>query len=423
MANKTCPVCGLEQADTMPACGRCGWDFSPMLGTAEQTRALLAKRVDEARAAWRQRLYNPDLVPELERDPFETADEFAARLAARLWYAGEGELQKASYDIQTSRFPLCFKSVATWAERWLNAIDRGYLELPRERARALYQEGAVWPVYAPLCLRDGQAVFDAPVLVARNDVIPIVISQRLPYEPEMVVIPAGRFLMGSLPDEPKRCDDEGPPHWVQVPAFELGRYAVTFDEWDACVAAGGCTHQPDDRGWGRGRRPVIDVSWDDAQTYARWLSRVTGKTYRLPSEAEWEYACRAGTVTPFSTGRCIRTDQANYDGNYDYAGCGAKTGVDLQKTQPVGSYPANPWGLHDMHGNVWEWVEDGWSDDYEGAPTDGSAWEQESCLDRVLRGGSWYFSPRNARAAIRSGSRPENRGDSAGFRLARTLPP
>jgi hypothetical protein len=129
MANKTCPVCGLEQAETAAACGRCGWDFSPMLGTAEQTRTLLAKRLEEARAAWLQRRYNPELVPELERDPFETPEEFAERLAERPWYVGEAELQKAGYDIKTGRFPLRLKSSLAWVERWLNLADSCHLEL------------------------------------------------------------------------------------------------------------------------------------------------------------------------------------------------------------------------------------------------------------------------------------------------------
>ena len=179
--------------------------------------------------------------------------------------------------------------------------------------------------------------------------------------------------MGSPDSEPEREDDECPQHWVQVPAFEIGRYPVTFAQWDACMAAGGCRHMPDDLGWGRGQQPVINVSWKDAQEYVRWLTRVTGEHWRLPTEAEWEYAARAGTKTPFSTGACITTRQANYDGNYDYNNCGAET-VYRGNTQPVGSYPANPWGLYEVHGNVWEWVEDQYHESYKGAPTDGSAW-------------------------------------------------
>jgi len=246
---------------------------------------------------------------------------------------------------------------------------------------------------------------------------------RLAFEPEMVRIPAGSFLMGSPPSEPERNDDEGPQHQVQVPAFELGKYEVTFDQWDACVSAGGCTHRPEDQGWGRGTRPVINISWDDAQGYVKWLNTQTGKQYRLPSEAEWEYAARAGTTTPFSTGNCITTAQANYDGNIDYAGCGAKTGVYLQKTQPVGSYPANRWGLYDMHGNAWEWVQDSSHTNYQGAPGDGSAWEDAGGRERVLRGGSWFSGGRYCRSANRFGDVPGHRNRYVGFRLSRGSSP
>ncbi|AUB84740.1 hypothetical protein THSYN_12025 [Candidatus Thiodictyon syntrophicum] len=239
----------------------------------------------------------------------------------------------------------------------------------------------------------------------------------------MVRIAEGSFLMGSPWGEPERDNNEGPQHHVQVPAFELGKYEVTFDQWDACVSAGGCTHRPQDQGWGRGTRPVVNVSWDDAQGYVKWLSTQTGKQYRLPSEAEWEYAARAGTTTPFSTGNCITTAQANYNGNYDYADCGAKTGVWLQKTQPVGSYPANRWGLYDMHGNAVEWVQDSWHTNYQGAPGDGSAWEDAGGRERVLRGGGWTSDGRSCRSAIRGGDDPGRRYDFFGFRLSRGSSP
>ena len=246
---------------------------------------------------------------------------------------------------------------------------------------------------------------------------------RQPFEPEMVTIEAGSFLMGSPDKEPKRFDTEGPQHRVQVPAFALGKTEVTFAQWDACVADGGCTHKPKDEGWGRGQHPVINVSWDDAQQYVAWLAKKTGKGYRLPSEAEWEYAARAGTKTPFWTGNCIKTDQANYDGNLNYNGCGAKTGVYRKQTVPVGSLPANPWGLHEVHGNVWEWVQDPDHGSYKGAPADGSVWEAGGSSARVVRGGSWGFIPWFLRAAVRDGIEPVNRDNSLGFRLARTLSP
>ena len=245
-----------------------------------------------------------------------------------------------------------------------------------------------------------------------------------PECPEMVVVPAGSFRMGSPSSEKDRDDDEGPQHRVTIPEpFAVGKYEVTFAEWDACVAAGGCNgHRPDDRGWGRGRRPVINVSWEDAKTYVGWLSRETGERYRLLSEAEWEYSARAGTTGPFHFGARISTDQANYDGNYTY-GSGRK-GVYRRKTMPVGSFPANAFGLHDVHGNVYEWVEDCWHGSYAGAPTNESAWVRGGdCGERVLRGGSWVNFPRVLRSAYRNGSSAGFRVNLNGFRVSRTLTP
>ena len=239
--------------------------------------------------------------------------------------------------------------------------------------------------------------------------------------PEMVVLPSGSFRMGSPSWEAGRADDEGPVRRVRIGyAFAVGKYEVTFAEWDACVSEGGCGgYRPPDRGWGRGKRPVINVSWEDAKGYVDWLSRKTGKEYRLLSESELEYAARAGTAEPFHTGGTISTDRANYNGNYVYGG-GVK-GVDRRKTVPVGSFGSNGFGLHDMHGNVWEWVEDCWNGSYAGAPSDGSAWKRGNCGQRVLRGGSWFNYPGLLRSANRiryySGFRDYNNG----FRVARTL--
>ena len=230
--------------------------------------------------------------------------------------------------------------------------------------------------------------------------------------PEMVVVPAGSFLMGSPESEWGRDGDEGPVHRVEIAEpFAIGVYEVTFAEWDACAADGGCGgYLPDDEGWGRGRRPVINVSWEDAQAYVRWLSAKTGKRYRLPSESEWEYAARAGTRTPFHTGETISTDQANCYGKYY-----------RDQTVPVDTFGANEWGLHDVHGNVSEWTEDCWNNSYAGAPTDGSVWTNGDCSRRVLRGGSWYITPSFLRAANRIRNTTGYRSDSIGFRVARTL--
>jgi len=238
--------------------------------------------------------------------------------------------------------------------------------------------------------------------------------------PRMVVIPAGTYSMGSPSSEPSRDNDEDPVHSVTLPRFAAGKYEVTFAEWDACVAANGCNQKPGDRSWGRELRPVINVSWQDAQEYVRWLSKLTGKNYRLLSESEWEYACRAGTQTPFSFGDQITPSLVNYDGNYPYAG--GKKGEYREKTVPVGTLPANEFGLHEMHGNVWEWVQDCYKNTYEGAPSDGTSRETEGCASRVLRGGSWYDSAGFVRSANRFHLTPDYRDDIVGFRVARTLP-
>ena len=235
--------------------------------------------------------------------------------------------------------------------------------------------------------------------------------------PELVVVPEGSFTMGSPVSEEGRRDSEGPAHRVSIAKpFAVGVYEVTFGEWVACVSGGGCGgHHPGDRGWGRGRRPVMNVSWDDAQGYVRWLSRETGEAYRLLSEAEWEYAARAGTRTRYWWGDAIGRNRANC------RGCGSRW--DGEQTAPVGSFTANAFGLHDVYGNVWEWVEDCWNDSYRGAPSDGSVWQSGDCGRRVLRGGSWDIAPGYLRSALRGGNATGHRDFTAGFRVARTFTP
>ena len=238
-----------------------------------------------------------------------------------------------------------------------------------------------------------------------------------PECPEMVVVPAGSFTMGSPASEEGRSNDENFMHPVTIPEpFVVGKYAVMFSEWDACVSAGGCQgYRPDGAGWDCGARPAINVSWNDAKAYVGWLSGKTDKEYRLLSESEWEYAARAGTRTRYSWGNGIGRNQANCDG------CGSRW--DNEKTAPVGRFAANGFGLHDMHGNVWEWVEDCWNRRYAGAPSDGSAWESGDCSQRVLRGGAWNNSPWNLRAASRTRCDTGNRSSVIGFRVARMLTP
>ena len=242
--------------------------------------------------------------------------------------------------------------------------------------------------------------------------------------PEMVVVPPGSFTMGSPADEAGRAPDEGPQRTVAfAQAFAIGRYEITFDQWAACVAGGGCAgYLPDDQGWGMGSRPVINVTWDDARGFVAWLSRQTGLYYRLPSEAEWEYAARGGTKTPFWTGPTTSADLVNYDGDYVYAA--GQAGPYRGRSVPVDApgFPANPFGLFHVHGNVLEWVQDCYAGSYAGAPVDGHVpADRGDCEARILRGGSWVDDPRDLRAANRTPSEPDDRYNFAGFRVARMI--
>ena len=272
--------------------------------------------------------------------------------------------------------------------------------------------------------------------------------------PEMVAVPAGSFMMGSSAKEqavaytagvgPDYLSRESPQHIVRISSFAVGRYAVTKAEFATFVGSTGYRTESErgdgcpmrtDKKWEKGTdfswrnpgfaqgddHPVVCVSWNDAQSYIRWLNRISGKSYRLLSEAEREYAARGGTQTAFWWGDSITTSQANYAGRYSYNG--SPKGEDSQATVPVNSFDANPFGLYNVHGNVWEWAQDCWHKNYAGAPTDGRAWET-SCDGkyRVLRGGSWFYIPAFLRSATRNRSGPGDENNFVvGFRLARDL--
>jgi formylglycine-generating enzyme required for sulfatase activity len=228
-----------------------------------------------------------------------------------------------------------------------------------------------------------------------------------PQCPEMVLIQAGAFEMGSS----EMFDFEAPVHQVSIrKAFYIGRREVTYEEWDACIAEGGCKQKLDDRGLGRGRRPAADLDWDDAKGYAAWLSQKTGRSYRLPTESEWEYVARAGSTTTYPWGRAVEKDRAN---------CIGCTSDPVRKAIDTGSFKPNAFGVYDMTGNAAEWVEDCWNDNYRGAPTDGSAWIKPQCRERVLRGGSFNNDPRYLRSAARFKYDHDVRFYTNGFRIVR----
>jgi formylglycine-generating enzyme required for sulfatase activity len=237
--------------------------------------------------------------------------------------------------------------------------------------------------------------------------------------PQMIVIPAGEFTMGSPASEQHRGAEAQHRVTIAYP-FAVSKFEITFDEWDACVKDGGCGgYRPDDQGWGRGKRPVMNISWENAKTYVAWLGQKTGKPYRLLSESEWEYAARAGTATPFSYGSSLSPSRANYNGSVEGS---SVSNTNRQKTVPVGSFAANGFGLHDMHGNVSEWVEDCWQDQYnEKTPTDGSPSLEGDCNGRVVRGGSWEDYEGDLRSAARTGGAKNDQFYTDGLRIARDL--
>lgn len=247
----------------------------------------------------------------------------------------------------------------------------------------------------------------------------------------LMLIPAGEFIMGAPEEEPDSKDDERPQHRVKLSSFFLGRYPVTQAQWRVVAGYKSVERElnPELSEFKGDNHPVEQVSWDDTQEFCQRLSRKTGKVYRLPSEAEWEYACRAGTTTPFHFGETIMPVLANYDTEYSYnyiefSYIDNLIAESRGETTEVGSFPANDWGLHDMHGNVWEWCEDNWHGNYERAPMDGNAWVDANREEtwRVLRGGSWDVDPRDCRSAVRDSNKPKNRYFNLGFRVCCELP-
>ena len=225
---------------------------------------------------------------------------------------------------------------------------------------------------------------------------------------DMVEIPGGTFIMGSPTSEKNRSSSESPQHQVTVPSFYMGKYELTQAQYQAIMGTNPSNFKGDNR-------PVERVSWNNAVEFCKKLSQKTGKNYRLPSEAEWEYACRAGTTTPFYFGESITPDLVNYNGNYTYAS--APKGKYRQQTTDVGTFPPNSFGLYDMHGNVWEWCQDDYKNDYINAPTDGSALTSPSLRAKLLRGGSWYSNPGNCRSAFRDYYLLDDDFSDIGFRV------
>lgn len=283
------------------------------------------------------------------------------------------------------------------------------------------------------CALAAAAALAASAPVAQAQGAPGSIFKDCPACPEMVVIPAGEFVMGSNLEESGHTDEK-PQHPVKLAKpFAIGRFEVTFAQWDACVAAGACPAASDDEA-GRGDRPVYNVNWSDAQAYVKWLSAQTGKAYRLPAESEWEYAARAGTQTPWfwgpaedsagSTRACTFAnthDETSKEAHPMYVWSNHKCTDGFPEAAPVGRFKPNPFGLHDMLGNLREWVQDCHHGGYKGAPADGSAWDEAQCEKRIVRGGAWIDGASTTRSAYRHPEDPAYRNYQVGFRVARDL--
>jgi len=324
--------------------------------------------------------------------------------------AGVAYLDKQAYEIDTEMFPVRIEW-KEWAKP-LNLRKNSYIFAPLEDAKALWQSGQQKPVFVSLELEKDRVKVSKSVLVGLEREWAVINEFRDQLQdgglgPEMVIIPAGEFMMGDL--HGAGYDNEQPVHKVSVGGFAMSRYEITFAEYDRFVQATGYP-KPDDRGWWRGDRPVINVSWNEARLYAKWLSQQTQQDYRLPTEAEWEYAARAGTSTKYPWGNEIESNRANCDG------CGSKW--DDTKTAPVGSFAPNAFGLYDMVGNVWEWTCSAYQAKYEGAEL-GCANRPDENRRKVVRGGSWYDSPKQVRVADRSWRRLNFRYNGVGFRLVR----
>jgi formylglycine-generating enzyme required for sulfatase activity len=248
---------------------------------------------------------------------------------------------------------------------------------------------------------------------------------------EMVAIPSGKFMMGSPESEPDRYEDESPQHAVTVQPFFIGKYPVTQNQWRTIASTSPIERElnPSPSDFKGDNRPVENVSWEEAVEFCQRLSLKTGRDYRLPTEAEWEYACRAGSTTPFHFGETITIDLANYRGvddeDLDWSGSYGKgtKGIYRQETTFVDTFPPNAFGLYDMHGNVWEWCLDHWHNSYQDAPVDGSTWiSNDNNAERVVRGGSWDNNPRYCRSAPRYNITPVNRSSNLGFRVVCEIP-
>ena len=390
--------------------------------------AYRAQRLQTQRAvrAWRTYLNNNGLTPSATQNAAIAAREQTEQRAAASLDFGAAQTASRELEQEIAGFHDSARERAADLRRQQAAerAARQQIQAEQRRTRQAYAraladgetllaqgnfDGAIARLRAALEIRPGDGAATRLLNRATLQRQPPEISRFAPGI-ELALVPAGGFAMGG------GGSDEQPLHRVRLGAFKLMKHEVTFTQYDRYAEATG-RPKPADGGWGRGNQPVINVNWEDANLYAQWLSRETGYRFRLPTEAEWEYAARAGTESDYPWGQRASRDHANY--GQDLCCGGAAEGADRWiYTAPVGSFPANPLGLADMHGNVTEWVQDCWNPNYIGAPADGSAWLAGDCQRRVVRGGTWSGIPEYIRSASRDGIRATSRTGYIGFRLA-----
>ncbi|MDM8543276.1 formylglycine-generating enzyme family protein [Desulfococcaceae bacterium HSG9] len=458
-----CPICNENCKNNETFCSQCSWEFKIYVGGTppeEEQHLKIAKRNWHRILAGTTSNAEPEKphkitpqaaesvysentpVPDLKRDAFETVEEFQKRITDhKPVLAGQAELLKNKYDINTGVFPVKILW-QKWAEPFVTELVSTQINAERDLARAIYESGRKHPVYARLQAEDERAVLELIELVyAPDKAIRITGEIKLSSTFEnslgmkFVYIAPGTFIMGSPEDEPGREDDEIQHKVTLIQGFYLQSAAVTVGQWRKFAKSGYKSQAETEGGtytwtgkdfkkqkdiyWNHPSfkqtddHPVTWISWNDVQAFIKWLSAKEKQAYRLPTEAEWEYACRAGTLTLFAFGNCLSTDQANYDGNSPLEGC--PKGVYRERTVPADSFAPNAWGLYNMHGNVWEWCQD-WYGDY---PSESVTDPQEASSGalRVLRGGSWGCSAGRCRPAARGGGAPDRRDGDRGFRL------
>ena len=385
-----------------------------------------------------------DAIFKPTKNMFETTQQFLKReqqLLVKFTQMGKtrnldyrvGEAYLETYDADKRLFSLKLDWQAEWLKTFFKQDfpETAMIKVPIKAAKKMYESSQNKPLFIGVALGNDDKLNVWGILSEFNQNWEFSLSDSSPISsylssgeefqdrlkdgglgPKMVVIPAGSFQMGDI--QGGGYDNEKPVHRVNINyQFAAGIYEVTFAEYDRFAKATGWwfwNKKPDDEGWGRGNRPVINVSWNDAVAYTKWLSKQTAKEYRLPSEAEWEYVARAGTTTKYWWGNSIENNKANCDG------CGSRW--DNKETAPVGSFSANKFGLYDTVGNVWEWCADKYHDNYKNAPTDGSVWDYATSNKlRVWRGGSWFNNPNYTRSAFRNWHYPDGRNNFLGFRV------